>query len=202
MFFTTSTLGVSSAVGGPPVARPGVSAPPVHRNQAIGHSAAPVAVKPLAPRAPVNTANGGAAVLTGTRAPACQPGAREICGDRIDNNCNGVVDEGCSVPQANVAKPGIGTFAQAVPLPNLPAARPVQVPVYRGPSSCFQSNGITGAVCELTPMVNRCASNQTFISSIGACLRVSTRTTLVRLRTNPQMPTCFAINREVERACR
>ncbi len=27
--------------------------------------------------------------------PMVNPGAREICGDRLDNNCNGTVDEGC-----------------------------------------------------------------------------------------------------------
>ena len=37
--------------------------------------------------------------------PPCDPTALEICGDGIDNNCNGQVDEGCN---------GIGTYVSAL----------------------------------------------------------------------------------------
>ncbi len=34
------------------------------------------------------------------------PGVAEVCGDRIDNNCNGEIDEGCDTPAAQCAAGG------------------------------------------------------------------------------------------------
>ena len=42
--------------------------------------------------------------------PAINPGAAEVCGDGIDNNCNGETDEGCTTCTDN---DGDGFYAQA-----------------------------------------------------------------------------------------
>ncbi|MBL8618337.1 MAG: PTPA-CTERM sorting domain-containing protein [Deltaproteobacteria bacterium] len=46
-------------------------------------------------------------------APSVFPGAVEACGDAIDNDCNGLVDDGCSTPTALGALSGGGLCAAA-----------------------------------------------------------------------------------------
>lgn len=53
------------------------------------------------------------------RAAEVNPGAVEVCGDELDNDCNGMVDDGCSDPLAFTSVRGGGLCA-AAPHPDLP----------------------------------------------------------------------------------
>ena len=54
------------------------------------------------------------------RAADVNPGAPEVCGDGLDNDCNGMVDDGCSDPLGYTTVRGGGLCA-ASPAPGLPA---------------------------------------------------------------------------------
>jgi hypothetical protein len=65
--------------------------------------------------------------------PRVNPGAREVCGNSIDDNCNGIVDENCctgikiSVPRAVIVweTPGGITYGEIVVALNKPCSSPV-----------------------------------------------------------------------------
>jgi hypothetical protein len=63
----------------------------------------------------------------------CQQGTPEVCGDHIDNNCNGIVDEGCSpVSGAAVAVPTATSNLTAVAHSDLPGNDYTYPPVTSG----------------------------------------------------------------------
>ena len=73
------------------------------------------------------------AAATSETAQACVQGTQEVCGNFLDDNCNGVVDEGCPV-FAPPAYPSHPTPPPAYPVPpaypNPPAYPPSHPPTY------------------------------------------------------------------------
>lgn len=88
--------------------------------------------------------------------PSVNPGARETCNGR-DDNCNGVVDEGCSDCQ-NACRTPTDCKANETCEAGCCRACTVYVPPHCGPGECLAPGGIGPDGCELPLRCEPCCS--------------------------------------------